>query len=125
MEVEEISKEPVTDMTIVKRKRKISGGGSVPMETEGPTSMAKAKRQRLVSHRCVRLIRLALIIIYTYCQAEDMRKIAVPAHRYTPLKENWMKIFTPIVQHLNLQIRFNLKSRNVEIRVRLVCSTFI
>lgn len=46
----------------------------------------------------------------------EMRKIAVPAHRYTPLKENWMKIFGPIVEHLHLQIRFNLRTRNVEIR---------
>ncbi|XP_020671533.3 RNA-binding protein PNO1 [Pogona vitticeps] len=46
----------------------------------------------------------------------EMRKIPVPANRYTPLKENWMKIFTPIVEHLQLQIRFNLKSRNVEIK---------
>nr|QBH72700.1 hypothetical protein [Brunneria borealis] len=46
----------------------------------------------------------------------EMRKVPVPAHRYTPLKENWMKIFSPIVEHLHLQIRFNLKSRNVEIR---------
>lgn len=49
---------------------------------------------------------------------EETRRIPVPANRYTPLKENWMKIFTPIVEHLGLQIRFNLKSRNVEIRVR-------
>uniref|UniRef100_A0A8C0G7W0 Partner of NOB1 homolog n=1 Tax=Chelonoidis abingdonii TaxID=106734 RepID=A0A8C0G7W0_CHEAB len=49
---------------------------------------------------------------------DEMRKIPVPAHRYTPLKENWMKIFTPIVEHLQLQIRFNLKTRNVEIKVR-------
>ncbi|KAB0391672.1 hypothetical protein E2I00_008664, partial [Balaenoptera physalus] len=48
---------------------------------------------------------------------EETRKIPVPANRYTPLKENWMKIFTPIVEHLGLQIRFNLKSRNIEIRV--------
>lgn len=27
-----------------------------------------------------------------------------------------MKIFTPIVEHLHLQIRFNLKTRNVEIK---------
>nr|XP_008515208.1 PREDICTED: RNA-binding protein PNO1 [Equus przewalskii] len=47
---------------------------------------------------------------------EETRKISVPANRYTPLKENWLKIFTPIVEHLGLQIRFNLKSRNVEIR---------
>uniref|UniRef100_A0A3B4A2N2 PNO1 second type I KH domain-containing protein n=1 Tax=Periophthalmus magnuspinnatus TaxID=409849 RepID=A0A3B4A2N2_9GOBI len=48
---------------------------------------------------------------------DDMRKIAVPAHRYTPLKENWLKIFTPIVENLQLQVRFNLKTRNVEIKV--------
>lgn len=47
---------------------------------------------------------------------QEMRKVSVPAHRYTPLKENWLKIFTPIVEHLHLQIRFNLKTRNVEIR---------
>ncbi|XP_065662192.1 RNA-binding protein pno1 isoform X2 [Hydra vulgaris] len=46
----------------------------------------------------------------------EFRKVAVPPHRYTPLKENWMKIFTPVVEHLHLQIRFNLNKRNVEIR---------
>jgi len=46
----------------------------------------------------------------------EVRKVSVPSHRYTPLKENWMKIFEPIVDHLKLQIRFNLKTRNVEIR---------
>ncbi|XP_034464134.1 RNA-binding protein PNO1 [Hippoglossus hippoglossus] len=46
----------------------------------------------------------------------EMRKIAIPAHRYTPLKENWLKIYTPIVENLHLQVRFNLKSRNVEIK---------
>ncbi|XP_074662413.1 RNA-binding protein PNO1-like [Tubulanus polymorphus] len=44
------------------------------------------------------------------------QKVPVPAHRYTPLKENWLKIFTPIVEHLHLQIRFNLKTRNVELK---------
>lgn len=47
----------------------------------------------------------------------NVRKLAVPAHRYTPLKENWLKIFTPIVEHLMLQVRFNTKTRNVEIKV--------
>ncbi|NXO02830.1 PNO1 protein, partial [Rhinopomastus cyanomelas] len=46
----------------------------------------------------------------------EIRKVPVPANRYTPLKENWMKIYTPIVEHLQLQIRFNLKTRNVEIK---------
>ncbi|KAG2467432.1 PNO1 protein, partial [Polypterus senegalus] len=47
---------------------------------------------------------------------DDMRRIPVPSHRYTPLKENWMKIFSPVVEYLHLQIRFNLKTRNVEIK---------
>ncbi|ESO85372.1 hypothetical protein LOTGIDRAFT_205824 [Lottia gigantea] len=46
----------------------------------------------------------------------ELRKIPIPSNRYTPLKKNWLKIFTPIVEHLHLQIRFNLKTRNVEIK---------
>ncbi|CAL8134654.1 unnamed protein product [Orchesella dallaii] len=46
----------------------------------------------------------------------EMRKVPVPPHRYTPLKQKWKDIFTPIVEHLELQVRFNLKTRNVEIR---------
>ncbi|KYN32002.1 RNA-binding protein pno1 [Trachymyrmex septentrionalis] len=49
-------------------------------------------------------------------QGGEQRKISVPAHRYSPLKENWIKIFTPITEHLKLQVRFNVKTRNVEIR---------
>lgn len=45
-----------------------------------------------------------------------MRRVVVPAHRYTPLKEHWMKIFTPIVEHLHLQIRFNTRTRTVELK---------
>lgn len=50
----------------------------------------------------------------------EVRRIFVPSHRYNPLKDNWVKILTPIVEYLKLQIRFNLKTRNVEIRVRNV-----
>ena len=43
----------------------------------------------------------------------------MPPHRFTPLKEQWLKIYTPLVEQLKLQVRMNLKSRRVEIRVRL------
>lgn len=46
----------------------------------------------------------------------EERSIPVPSHRYGPLKENWLSIFNPIVENLKCQIRFNLKSRQVEIR---------
>ncbi|GFQ66515.1 RNA-binding protein pno1 [Trichonephila clavata] len=46
----------------------------------------------------------------------DRRKIPIPRHRYTPLKANWLKIYTVVVEHLNLQIRFNTKAKMVELR---------
>jgi RNA-binding protein PNO1 len=47
---------------------------------------------------------------------QEMRKIHVPPNRFNPLKDNWMKIYTPIVDYLKLQIRFNLKTRNIELK---------
>ena len=86
---------------IVTRKRKISKGQAMEVENgiEGSakTSQSRPKKEKLNNDA-------------------EMRKIPVPTHRYTPLKENWMKIFTPVVEHLELQIRFNLKTRNVEIK---------
>jgi len=46
----------------------------------------------------------------------NVRKIGVPVNRITPLKENWLKIFSPIVEQLKLQIRYNIKTKQVEIR---------
>ena len=46
----------------------------------------------------------------------EMRKVPIPPHRYTPLKENWMKLYTPIVEQLKLQVRFNVKTRTVELK---------
>eukprot|EP00041_Stephanoeca_diplocostata_P014011 m.251680 g.251680 ORF g.251680 m.251680 type:complete len:279 (-) comp19542_c0_seq3:77-913(-) len=44
------------------------------------------------------------------------RRVPVPPHRLTPLRESWLKIFTPIVQHMHLQIRMNTRTRHVELR---------
>lgn len=44
------------------------------------------------------------------------RKVLIPSHRLTPLKASWMKIYTPLVEILKLQIRFNPKTRAVEMR---------
>ncbi|KAJ2450773.1 pre-rRNA-processing protein pno1 [Coemansia sp. RSA 2336] len=46
----------------------------------------------------------------------EFRRVRVPPHRFSPLKKDWLKIYSPIVEHLQLQIRMNPKSRMIEIR---------
>ncbi|KAL2421196.1 Pre-rRNA-processing protein PNO1 [Exophiala dermatitidis] len=44
------------------------------------------------------------------------RKVPIPPHRMTPLKASWPKIYPPLVEHLKLQVRMNIKSKAVELR---------
>ena len=46
----------------------------------------------------------------------EFRRIPVPPHRYTPLRKDWIRIYTPIVEHLKLDIRMNTRNRSVEIK---------
>eukprot|EP00743_Colponemidia_sp_Colp-15_P001529 GILK01001669.1.p1 GENE.GILK01001669.1~~GILK01001669.1.p1 ORF type:complete len:253 (+),score=34.40 GILK01001669.1:56-760(+) len=46
----------------------------------------------------------------------QFRRVPVPAHRYTPLRDCWMQIMTPIVEHMKLQIRMNTRRRAVELK---------
>lgn len=49
----------------------------------------------------------------------NFRHVKIPPNRLGPLKNHWLEIYKPIVEHLKLQIRFNTKTANVEIRVCL------
>lgn len=44
------------------------------------------------------------------------RKVPIPPHRLTPLRNSWLKIYTPLVEQMKLQVRFNTKNRSVELR---------
>jgi len=46
----------------------------------------------------------------------EFRRIPVPPHRYTPLRKDWMTLYTPIVEHLKLDVRMNPRNRCVEIK---------
>ncbi|XP_069568371.1 RNA-binding protein PNO1 [Brachyistius frenatus] len=94
--------DPFTKVKSKKTQKRKHDRDAAHMDTEGP---AASKRPQFPPISADKLR-----------GSDETRKIAVPAHRYTPLKENWLKIFTPIVENLQLQVRFNLKTRHVEIK---------
>ncbi|KAJ6624535.1 hypothetical protein B0H10DRAFT_2323329 [Mycena sp. CBHHK59/15] len=50
-----------------------------------------------------------------YPQSET-RRIAIPPHRMTPLKKEWINIFGPLTEILGLQVRMNVQRKCVEAR---------
>ncbi|CAA6673405.1 unnamed protein product [Spirodela intermedia] len=48
----------------------------------------------------------------------EFRRIPVPPHRYSPLKKNWMEMYTPVYEQMKIDIRMNLKARKVELKTR-------
>ena len=46
----------------------------------------------------------------------EFRRISVPQHRMTPLKDKWLLLYGPVTENLKLDMRMNLKSRKVEIK---------
>jgi RNA-binding protein PNO1 len=50
-------------------------------------------------------------------EKSESRKIPIPPHRMTPLKKDWVNIFSPLTEMLGLQVRMNVQKRAVEIRV--------
>ncbi|OJT08663.1 Pre-rRNA-processing protein PNO1 [Trametes pubescens] len=46
----------------------------------------------------------------------ETRRIPIPPHRMTPLKKDWVNIFSPLTEMLHLQVRMNVQRKSVEIR---------
>ncbi|RXK41077.1 pre-rRNA-processing protein PNO1 [Tremella mesenterica] len=46
----------------------------------------------------------------------EFRRVAIPPHRLSPLKRDWVNIYTPLVEMLGLQVRMNVKRRAVELK---------
>lgn len=47
----------------------------------------------------------------------ETRRIAIPPHRMTPLKKEWINVFGPLTEILGLQVRMNVQRKCVEARV--------
>jgi RNA-binding protein PNO1 len=48
----------------------------------------------------------------------ETRRVAIPPHRMSPLKRDWVNIFGPLTEILGLQVRMNVQRKCVEMRVR-------
>lgn len=44
------------------------------------------------------------------------RSVVIPAHRLRLIKQEWLNIYTPIIEYGKLQIRFNSKMRTIDLR---------
>lgn len=55
----------------------------------------------------------------------ETRRIPIPPHRFGPLKNDWMNIYSPLTEILGLQVRMNVPRKAVEIRVSNPSSIFI
>ena len=54
----------------------------------------------------------------------ETRRVAIPPHRMSPLKRDWINIFGPLTEILGLRIRMNVRRKCVEMRVRLLVLFF-
>ena len=43
----------------------------------------------------------------------EFRRVPVPQHRMTPLKNSWLALYKPVTENLKLDMRMNLKTRKV------------
>jgi hypothetical protein len=50
----------------------------------------------------------------------ETRRVAIPPHRMSPLKRDWINIFGPLTEILGLQVRMNVQRKSVEMRVCLL-----
>jgi len=48
---------------------------------------------------------------------DEYRRIPVPRHRLTPLRQNWDSILKTLVEHMKLQVRMNTKRHAIELKV--------
>ncbi|KAF8319284.1 eukaryotic type KH-domain (KH-domain type I) [Clavulina sp. PMI_390] len=52
----------------------------------------------------------------TTSSKSESRRIPIPPHRFGPLKNDWVNIYSPLTEILGLQVRMNVQRKAVEIR---------
>jgi len=86
-------------------------------EEEGADIAGAGKRRRAAGGEAVAIPDFPAITAQEASGGlSEFRRIPVPPHRYTPLRKEWMRIYSPIVEHLKLDVRMNPRNRSVELK---------
>ena len=86
-------------------------------EMDAEEQAASGKRQRGAAGETIKKPQFAALSAQEATGGKtEFRRIPVPQHRYTPLRKDWMRLYTPIVEHLKLDVRMNPRNRSVEIK---------
>ena len=87
------------------------------MEADAEAPAEGGKRQRGGAGQSVTIPTFAAVTAQEASGGQlEFRRIPVPPHRYTPLRKDWMLLYTPIVEHLKLDVRMNPRNRSVELK---------
>lgn len=49
-------------------------------------------------------------------ETEEIRAVAIPQYKLRKIKENWLKIYTAIIEHGKVQLRYNIIQKCVEFK---------
>lgn len=88
---------PTDDLSLTQTPTENTSDDAVMVDESGRPRFAPAKATPLAFRR-------------------ELRKVPIPPHRMSPLKSSWPKIYPPLVEHLKLQVRMNIKRNTVELR---------
>jgi len=79
----------------------------IDIEDDGPLENLEDFRQDIEFEK---------VTVDSLTKKTEVRRIPVPPHRLTPLRNTWEKIVTTIVENMKLQIRMNTKRKCVELK---------
>ena len=69
-------------------------------QDDGRVESSGGKRQRGTSGKAVAIPDFEPISAKEAAGKTEFRRVPIPPHRYTPLRKDWMSIYTPIVEHM-------------------------
>ena len=98
--------------------RVIPSGGldEVPITETLPAVLPANRQDHDIKPDSEGLPHFAPLVGATNSNISESRKVSIPPHRMTPLKSSWPKLYPPLIEHLKLQVRMNLKTKSVELR---------